>query len=273
MWVVRAAAVSLFCALMMTGSGCRKQSASESQAGSQTGTPELRIAAASDLKFALDQISNEFRREHPQIAVQITYGSSGNFYSQLINKAPFDLYLSADVSYPRKLIDAGIGEHSAMFPYAVGRIVIWVPNDSPLDIGKLGFAALRDPGMRKIAIANPAHAPYGRAAQAALQFHEMWDSLQPKLVFGENIAQTAQFVQTGAADAGIIALSLAIAPSMKSAGRYYLIPKDEYPPLEQAGLILPWARDRSAAEAFRAFLTGPSGQAILKKFGFDTTAP
>ena len=152
--------------------------------------------------------------------MEIAYGSSGNFFAQIGNRAPFDVFLSADVEYPRRLVSAGIGPANSVFTYAVGRLVVWVPAGSPLDPA----TALRDPRVKHVAIANPQHAPYGRAAQAALRSLGLYQSVEPKLVLGENIAQTLQFVESGAADAGIVALSLALAPPVRARGRYWEIP-------------------------------------------------
>ncbi|MBX3375408.1 MAG: molybdate ABC transporter substrate-binding protein [Phycisphaeraceae bacterium] len=228
----------------------------------------VRIAAAADLKFALDDVIATFSAAHPAINVSVSYGSSGNFYSQLSNKAPFDLFFSADIEYPRKLIDAGHAIPDSLFDYAIGQIVIWVRNDSSVDVGSLGAQALNHPSIRKIAVANPAHAPYGRAAIAALTSLGIHDQVKDRFVFGENIAQTAQFVESGAADIGIVALSLALAPSMRDKGRFWLIPLDMYPPLEQGGVILSWAADRAAARQFASYVTAPEGRAILKSYGF-----
>ncbi|MDD5349988.1 MAG: molybdate ABC transporter substrate-binding protein, partial [Chthoniobacteraceae bacterium] len=188
-------------------------------------SPSLTIAAAADLQFALDDLVKEFNTKNPASQASVTFGSSGNFYAQIQNGAPFDLFLSADIQYPRKLAEAGLVAGD-VFPYAVGRIVVWVPKKSPVDVAKLGIKALLESSIHKIAIANPEHAPYGRAAVEALKALKVYEQVQPKLVFGENIAQTAQFVQSGAADIGIIALSLAIAPKMSEAGRYWEVPLD-----------------------------------------------
>ena len=176
---------------------------------------KLSIAAAADLNFALPEIAREFRITDPAVELEIAYGSSGNFFAQIGNRAPFDIFLSADVEYPRKLSSSGIGPADSVFTYAVGRIVVWVPAGSPLD----PKTALRDPGVKHIAIANPQHAPYGRAAEAALRTMGLYQSVAPKLVLGENIAQTLQFVESGAADTGIVALSLALAPPARASGR------------------------------------------------------
>jgi len=225
----------------------------------------LTIAAAADLNFALDEISRKFRAEHSDVDLRMAYGSSGNFYAQIRNQAPFDIFLSADVEYPRKLVHDGVGVRDSLFVYAVGRIVVWVPASSPLDPA----TALRAASVRHVAIANPQHAPYGRAAEAALHSLGIYDSVAGKLVLGENIAQTLQFVQSGAADVGIVALSLALAPPVRAQGRYWIVPIGAYPEIEQGGVIL---KDSKAAREFRSFLLDEVGRRILKKYGFSLPA-
>jgi molybdate transport system substrate-binding protein len=240
-------------------------------AGAAVGPPPpsrtVHVAAASDLKFALDEIVRELQAAEPGLSVQPTYGSSGSFFAQIQGGAPFDVFLSADVEYTRRLTTDGLTVPGSEFVYGVGRIVLWVPRDSALDVGR-GLALLRDPAVRKIAIANPRHAPYGRAAVAALEAAGLSLEVTPKLVLGENVAQAAQFVQSGAADAGIIALSLALGAPMTAAGRYAEIPASSHPPLTQGGVILKSAQEPSAAARFRDFMTGPQGRAILKRHGF-----
>lgn len=221
----------------------------------------LSIAAAADLNFALEEISREFRKIHPATDLKIAYGSSGNFYTQLRNHAPFDLFLSADVELPRKLAQEGLAAADSVFVYAVGRIVVWVPAQSPLDPATV----LQSKTLRHLAIANPRHAPYGRAAELAMRSLGVYDSVEGKLVLGENIAQTLQFIQSGAADAGIVAMSLAIAPSVRGQGRYWEIPLDAYPKMEQGGVIL---KDSPDAREFRSWLLAPDGRGILKRYGF-----
>lgn len=229
----------------------------------------LAVAAAADLKSAFDDIAAAFQGAHPDIEVRPTYGSSGNFFAQLQNRAPFDVFLSADVEYPRRLIEQGDAPKDGLFVYAVGHLVLWVPRQSGLALEQLGMAALLDPAVRKIAIANPRFAPYGRAAEAALKKLGLYERVRDRLVLGDNVAQAAQFVQTGAADIGIIGRSQALAPALRDAGRYWEVPADTYPRLEQGGVILSWAKDRGAAEALRAFLTGAEGRALLRRHGFS----
>jgi molybdate transport system substrate-binding protein len=235
---------------------------------SQAGRGAVRVAAAADLKFALDDALKAFQARQPDIDVQVTYGASGNFFAQLSNRAPFDLFLSADVDYPRKLVEQGLADRESEFLYAVGHLVVWVPGDSPLDVEKQGAQVLLDPSVRKVAIANPRHAPYGRAAEAALKSLGVYDQVQDRLVLGENVAQAAQFAETGAADAGVFALSLALATALRDKGRYWEVPLDAYPRLEQGGVILSWAEDRPAAEQLRSFLLGAEGKAVLRRYGF-----
>jgi molybdate transport system substrate-binding protein len=235
---------------------------------STTSTRVVRIAAAADLKFALEEACAEFERVHPSIQIEVSYGSSGNWFAQLSNRAPFDLFLSADMEYPHRLVEQNLAERESEFVYAVGHLVAWVPKDSPLDLEKLGIQAVIDPAVRKVAIANPKHAPYGRAAEAALKKFGVHDQVKDRLVLGENVAQTAQFIETGSADIGLIALSLALAPTMCEKGRYWEVPLDAYPKLEQGGVILSWAQDQEAAAAVRSFLTSADGKAVLKRYGF-----
>jgi molybdate transport system substrate-binding protein len=228
----------------------------------------LAIAAAADLQFALAEMKGAFMKANSGIEVAITFGSSGNFYTQLVNKAPFDLFLSADLSFPRKLVEAGLADGTTAFQYSRGHLVLWVLKDSPIPLEQLGMKALLHPAARKIAIANPRHAPYGRAAEAALAKLGLLEAVAPRLVFGENIGQTAQFVQTGAADVGILALSLAKAPVMAATGRMWEVPQDMHPPLDQGGVIPNHARNRADALAFRAFMGSPAGMEILNRYGF-----
>lgn len=226
----------------------------------------IRVAAASDLKFAMDDLVAAFGKTQPDVKVEVSYGSSGNFYNQITNGAPFDIYFSADIEYPNKLLEAGLAVPDSDFLYAIGRIVTWVPEGSDLDVDK-GFDMLLDPGVKKISIANPDHAPYGRAAVAALESEGIYDEVVPKLVYGENIAQAAEFIQSGSARTGIIALSLALSPPMKS-GSYWEIPEDMYPRLEQGGVILERTEVKEATSAFRDFALSDEGREIFVDYGF-----
>jgi molybdate transport system substrate-binding protein len=241
----------------------RDGSGSGSQQG---GEADIRIAAASDLQFALEELIAAYGEDNPEESVVASYGSSGTFFSQLQSEAPFDLYLSADMTYPQQLEEDGLTLPDSLFEYAVGRIVVWVRGDSDIDVEQLGMDALLDPSVRKIAIADPDHAPYGRAAVAAMESYGIYDEVQDGLVLGENISQTAQFVQSGGADIGIIALSLALAPGAD--GRYWDIPLERYPAILQGGATMRWARDPEATHGFVAFMLGERGREILETYGF-----
>jgi len=226
------------------------------------------VAAAADLNVALGELIARFSASH-SVDVGVSYGSSGTLYAQLLSQAPFDVFLSADVEYPRQLASRGLVLDGSEFTYAIGRLVLWAPSISTLDIEHLGLKALDDPRVAHVAIANPEHAPYGRAAVAALRSAGLYDRVRPRLVFGENVAQALQFVQTGAADAGIVALSLALAPALHDKGRWVELPIDSYPRMEQGGAIMKWAADVDAARALRAFVLSAEGRAILKQYGFS----
>lgn len=228
---------------------------------------EITVAAASDLQFVFKEVVAEFGKKTGH-TVKLSLGSSGNFYAQLSNGAPFDLFFSADMSYPRKLAEAGLADPATLLMYGMGRIVLWVPKGSPIDVAAMGVKALQHPSVNKIAIANPKHAPYGRAAVAAMEHFKVYDAVKDKLVMGENISQTAQFVQTGGADIGIIALSLAVAPAMKDTGVFWEVPPDAYPRLEQGAVILTRAKDQKAARAFLDYAGGPDGRGVFARYGF-----
>ncbi|HZT75708.1 MAG TPA: molybdate ABC transporter substrate-binding protein [Vicinamibacterales bacterium] len=234
---------------------------------SKPAPPRVRVAAAADLNAALGDLVGRFSASHA-IDVTVSYGSSGTFYTQLLNEAPFDLFLSADVDYPRQLAARGLTLPGGDFSYAVGRLVVWVPAASPIDPAE-GLRALTASSIAHVSVANPEHAPYGRAAIAAMKHEGIYDAVASKIVYGENVAQAMQFVQSGAADAGVVALSLALAPAARDAGRFAEVPLDDYPRMEQGGAILKWAADPTAARAFRDFIVGADGRAILKQYGFS----
>ncbi|MET0403178.1 MAG: molybdate ABC transporter substrate-binding protein [Cystobacter sp.] len=254
--------------LLGAGSAANGQGAAAPKTPAPARAHALRIAAAADLKFALDELLKDFRAKHPEDRVEVTYGSSGNFIAQLSQGAPFDVFLSADMGYPRKLVEQGLAEDQEVFSYAVGHVVLWVRRDSPLQVEKLGLKVLLEPAAKRIAMANPQHAPYGRAAEAALKSQGLYDAVKAKLVLGENVAQTAQFAQSGAADVGLIALSLALAPAMKAQGRYGEIPSSAYPRMDQGGVILKKVQDAVLARQFRDALLGAESRPLLERYGF-----
>src|SRR5512140_58385 len=225
----------------------------------RTGARRLSIAAAADLKFALDELTGICRREHPEIALSVSSGSSGNFYSQIVNSAPFDLFLSADVDYPRQLAAQGFVVPNSEFVYAIGRLAEWVPSASRIDLSG-GMAAVL--GAPHVAIANPAHAPYGRAAVAAMRSAGVYDAVSQKLVYGENVAQALQFAQSGAAEIAVVALSLAVAPPVAPTGRYVEVPRASFPPIQQGGAIVKRTADLDAAWTVRSFLMSDEAASV-----------
>ncbi len=227
---------------------------------------QLTVAAAADLQFAFHDLGEQFETQ-TGIPIRVTYGSSGNFTTQIENGAPFDLFFSADLQYPQKLISEGFVEAGSLYRYANGKLVMWVPNSSKIDLGK-GVPALLDPSVRKIAIANPKHAPYGRAAVAVMKSAGVYEKVESKLVLGENISQTAQFVQSGTADVGFVALSLAIAPGMKSSGSYVVVPTRDYPAIEQGAVLVKQSKNKPAAEKLLEYMKTAAAKAILAKYGF-----
>ncbi|MDQ7041541.1 MAG: molybdate ABC transporter substrate-binding protein [Rhodothermus sp.] len=243
--------------LLLTG-GCR-----------QPQTPvarEVQVAAAADLRYAFEALRERFEGAHPNIRLKISYGASGQLFTQLRNGAPFDLYFSADADYPRRLIAEGLAVDSSFFLYAIGQLVVWVPKNSPLALAS--WDELAGPAIRRLALANPRHAPYGRAAITALRSLGLYERLRGRLVFGENVAQAAQFAASGAADAGLIALSLALAPEMQQRGRYRPLPPNSYSPIEQGAVVLRRAAARSEVWTFWRFVQGSEGRTILQRYGF-----
>ncbi|MGH7207496.1 MAG: molybdate ABC transporter substrate-binding protein [Nitrospiraceae bacterium] len=232
----------------------------------QAFSEELTIAAAADLNFAFKDLVGVFEKK-TGVHVKLSLGSSGNFFSQISNGAPFDLYFSADIRYPQKLEEAGHAVPGSLYKYAVGRIVLWASNGSNLEVTR-GLELLLDPTIKKIAIANPKHAPYGRAAVEAMKHFKVYDRVKDKMVLGENISQTAQFIESGACDIGIVALSLALAPSMKAAGKYWEIPSESHLPLEQGAVLLKNSKTKEAAKQFLEFVKGAEGQEIMRRYGF-----
>ena len=229
---------------------------------------QITIAAAADLGPALSEVTNLYKNQTRQEA-KVSLGASGNLTQQIKNGAPFDIFLSADEEYPKQLIDAGFAERP-LHRYAVGKLVLWLPADSPLDPTHGGLNVLTDPSVKKIAIANPLHAPYGRAAVAALKHSGLYEKVEPTLVLGENVAQAAQFVESGNAQAGLVALSHALAPGMKDKGRYWEVPADGYPELDQGAVVLSHSTHKKEAAAFLQFLTTEQVRALLQHYGFST---
>jgi molybdate transport system substrate-binding protein len=225
------------------------------------------VAAAADLQFALTEVAQAFTKETKREA-KLAFGSSGNFLRQIQQGAPFQMFLSADEQFVRNLAAKGLTEGDGAL-YAMGRIVIIVPHGSPLKVdGELADlkAALADGRLKKFAIANPEHAPYGRRAEEALRHIGVWREIKDRLVFGENVAQAAQFATSGAAQGGIIAYSLALSPNVSKLGTYALVPETWHQPLNQRMVLLKGAGE--TARSFYEFMRGPSARAIMRRYGF-----
>jgi molybdate transport system substrate-binding protein len=240
-------------------------------AGSLATAQEITVAAAADMSAALPDLVAAYTKKSGQ-TVNLSFGASGNLTNQIRNGAPFDIFFSADEQYPQQLIAEGLAVKDTLYRYAVGRLVLWVPNDSPLDLSKLGIQALLDPAVKKISIANPATAPYGRAAEAALRHFGIYDQVFSRLVQGESVSQAAQFVESGNAQAGLIALSHALAPPMKNKGRYWTVPLDAYPTLNQAAVVISRSKQQDAAHRFLEFLHTPEATSLLAGYGFTLSA-
>ncbi|MGP0097808.1 MAG: molybdate ABC transporter substrate-binding protein [Terriglobales bacterium] len=232
---------------------------------------EITVAVAADMSATLPQLVDAYTKKTGR-TVKLSFGASGNLTNQIRNGAPFDIFFSADEEYPRQLVSEGLASKDTLYRYAVGRLVLWIPGDSPLDLQKLGIEALLDPSVKKISMANPAHAPYGRAAEGALRHFGIYDQVSSRLVLGENVSQAAQFVESGNAQAGLIALSHALAPAMKDKGRYWTVPLDAYPTLNQAAVVLSKSKQQEAAREFLEFVRTPEAASLLAKFGFSLAA-
>lgn len=225
---------------------------------------KVTIAAAADLRFALDEIVATFEKKHPGDKLNVIYGSSGKFYAQIQQRAPYDLFFSADIRLPTELATRGFAA-SKVRPYAVGRLVLW---SASMDAAKLTLASLTAPKIVRIAMANPKHAPYGIAAEQALRASGVWNAVQSKLVYGENIAHAAQFVETGVVEIGIIALSLAVSPALVTKGEYWLVPSHLHEPLRQGFIITKRAERSDLAKRFAEYIDGKAARAVMSKYGF-----
>ena len=232
----------------------------------------FRVAAATDLRSCLETLTNAFQVEHPNFDLLPTFGASGVLLTQLKSGLETDLYLSADIAYAHDLAAAGLAAEADVFESGQGRLVIWVRNESPIDVIKLGAEALLDTPVRRVAIANPVHAPYGRAAVAALEHLGLHDRLNEKLAIGESAAQAAQYVESGAAEVGILPMALARGTRLSDRGRFWVVPAEAHPPIRHGGAIHARAIDREATVAFRDFLLSPAGRAILARYGFEFPA-
>jgi len=239
------------------------------QGGVEKPAQPLRIAAASDLTHCLGEIAAAFEEQHPDISVSLQFGASGGLFAQIEQSAPFDIFLSADANYPQRLAEKGLTRESRPFPYAVGHLVLWVPNSHSLAQKNSLREVLVDPQCRKIAIANPRHAPYGRAAKAHLETEGLWETVQSRLVWADNVAQAAQWLDASGADAGFLSLASIRSPRWRQPGKTWAIPTAPGEPLIQAGVILKTCAEPEKAELFKTFLLGRPGSEILGRHGFD----
>jgi molybdate transport system substrate-binding protein len=227
---------------------------------------EVRITAAADLVYAFKEMKSVFEMENPEDKATIAFGSTGKAYTQIVNGAPYDMYFAADMGYVQKLKDAGLINANPK-PYAYGRIGLWTPKNSGIDVTK-GFDVLLDPKVRRLAIADPAHAPYGVAAVNALQSQKYYDKVKEKFVLGENVSQAAQFVQTGAAEVGILPISLGYSEVLKQEGNFHLLPATWHNDIVQGYALLKLGESNPVAKKFQAFIETPKAREIFKKYGF-----
>ncbi len=231
----------------------------------------VHVAAASDLVYCLDALRVAFQERHPDIDLVVSTGSSGSFHAQIRHGAPYDVFLSADVAYPRELIAHGLAEEHTLTSYAIGRLVLWTARKDLLFTEPI--VVLKDPTtLRRLSLANPEHAPYGRAAREALIRAGLWGSVQSRLLIGDNVTQAAQFVQTGNADAGLIALALVISPALRDQGHYVLVPDSLHSPLEQAAVLTTRGAANPAARLYLQFLVSREARVIFDSFGFRLPA-
>ena len=226
---------------------------------------ELTVAAASDLQPVMQQMQADFEHD-TGVEVRFVYGASGNLFMQIENGAPYDVFLSADMNYPQRLVAAHWADPATLHRYAVGRLVLWAAPGSGLDVKQLGMRALLDPAVGKVAIANPQHAPYGQAAVAAMKSAHLYDHVKGKLVVGENVVQAAQFVRSGNAQLGLVALPLVIGLPQ---GSYVEVPLESYPAIDQGLVVLKNAKNRAAADQFVEYMKKMRTVMLLKRYGFE----
>jgi molybdate transport system substrate-binding protein len=229
---------------------------------------EINVAAAADLSAVLQEVAANYEKR-TGVGVKLSFAASGALTQQIQNGAPFDVFFSADMEYPRQLIAGGQAESATLYRYGVGRLVLWVPRDSALDVEHKGMDVLMDPAVKKISIANPQHAPYGRAAVAALKHYALYEKVTDRLVQGENVSQAAQFVESGNAQVGFVALAHAVAPAMQGKGKYWMVPAEAYPPLDQGVVLISHSPHRKDAVAFLEYLKTTEVAEVLRRHGFS----
>ena len=228
---------------------------------------EVAVAAAADLSTVLKEIGANYEKKNG-VKVKLSFGASGALTQQIQNGAPFDLFFSADMDYPGQLIASGQADGTSLYQYAVGRLVLWIPSNAPLDIEHHGMNVLLDPWVKRIAIANPQHAPYGRAAVAAMKHAGVYDRVADRLVLGESVSQAAQFVESGNAQAGFVALAHAVAPGMRGKGQYWEVPANAYPTLAQGVVALSHSQHKTEAAEFLEYIKTKEAAELFRKYGF-----
>jgi len=241
--------------------------AQEKPAQEKKVSAELTVAAAADLSSALQAVADSYEKK-TGVTLKLSFGASGALTQQIQNGAPFDVFFSADMDYPRQLVAAGVADSASLYEYAIGKLVMWVPADSPLDLDHKGMNVLLAPSVRKIAIANPQHAPYGRAAVAALKHAGLYDQVSDRLVLGENVSQAAQFAESGNAQVGFVALAHAMAPTMQGKGKYWEVPADYYPALAQGVVVISESPHKKEAADFMEYIKSQEVGILLQKYGF-----
>lgn len=229
----------------------------------------LAVVAAASMRSALDESKTAFEKAHPGIQLQLSYGASGSLTAQIQQGAPVDVFLSADLGFPEKLAQGGLVTAEGVIPYAKGLLVLWVRKDTGVNPAQRGLKVLLDPAIKRIAIANPKLAPYGLAAETALQKAGLHAAVLPKIVQGENINQTAQYLVTNVAEAGFIALSLMDNVTLKEGGWIWPVPQDLHAPIVQGAVVLKRTKVPVEARQYLDYLTGPEGFRILQRYGFE----
>jgi len=237
-------------------------------AADEKGSKEITVAAAADMSVALKEIAANYEKQ-TGVQVKLSFAASGALTQQIQNGAPFDAFFSADMDYPRRLIAAGDADGATLYRYAVGTLVLWAPSDSPLDPEHQEIKTLLAPSVKKIAIANPQHAPYGRAAEAALKHFGIYEQVQGRLVIGENVSQAAQFVESGNAQVGFIALAHAVPLAMRGEGKFWKVPADAYPALDQGVVVITRSQHKREAAAFVDYIKTKEAADILRRYGFS----
>lgn len=232
-----------------------------------SGDRELVVAAAADLSSALKDIADGYEKK-TGVKVKLSFGASGALTQQIQNGAPFDVFLSADMDYPRQLIAGGQADGASLYEYAVGKLVLWVPSDSSLDVEHTGIKVLLNPSVKKIAVANPQHAPYGRAAVAALKHFGLYDQIADRLVLGESVSQAAQFAESGNAQIGFVPLAHAVAPTMQGKGKFWEVPTDAYPTLAQGIVVMSRSQHKKEAAEFEEYIKTKDAADVFKRYGF-----